>query len=147
MIPLPVQAEGGGPDPPRRAPPGRPGRLLEQVQRAQREGRGVRHPGLASARRSRRASRCERRFEDPEYAFVEKCFYPWKSFRINPYGDVYSCSIDVDFGNVREQPFSAIWNNDAYQTFRRTLKERQLFPKCAKCCALNNEFWRYLPTP
>jgi radical SAM protein with 4Fe4S-binding SPASM domain len=88
-----------------------------------------------------------RRFEDPEWAFVEKCFYPWKSARINPYGDVYSCSIDVDFGNVREKPFSAIWNGDAYRTFRRTLKERQLFPKCAKCCALNNQFWRYLPTP
>jgi radical SAM protein with 4Fe4S-binding SPASM domain len=87
------------------------------------------------------------RFEDPDYAFVEKCFYPWKSARINPYGDVYSCSIDVDFGNVRETPFSGIWNNGAYRTFRRTLKQRQLFPKCAKCCALNNQFWRYLPTP
>jgi radical SAM protein with 4Fe4S-binding SPASM domain len=87
------------------------------------------------------------RFEDPDYAFVDRCFYPWKSARINPYGDVYSCSIDVDFGNVREAPFSAIWNNEAYRTFRRTLKERQLFPKCTKCCALNNQFWRYLPTP
>lgn len=87
------------------------------------------------------------RFEDPDYAFVEKCFYPWKSARINPYGDVYSCSIDVDFGNVREAPFSRIWNNGAYRTFRKTLKERQLFPKCTKCCALNNNFWRYLPTP
>ena len=36
-----------------------------------------------------------RRFEDPDYAFVEKCFYPWKSARVNPYGNVYSCSIDV----------------------------------------------------
>src|SRR5262249_48048332 len=100
-----------------------------------------------------------RRFEDPEWAFVEKCFYPWKSARINPYGDVYSCSIDVDFGNVRDKPFSRIWNNDAYRTFRRTwtpdahrtfrrrLKERQLFPKWAKCCALTTQFWRYLPSP
>jgi radical SAM protein with 4Fe4S-binding SPASM domain len=88
-----------------------------------------------------------RRFHDPNHAFVEKCFYPWKSARINPYGDVYSCSIDVDFGNVREAPFSQIWNNESYRTFRKTLKERQLFPKCAKCCALNNQFWQYLPTP
>jgi radical SAM protein with 4Fe4S-binding SPASM domain len=87
------------------------------------------------------------RFEDPDYAFVDRCFYPWKSARINPYGDVYSCSIDVDFGNVRVAPFSKIWNGKAYQTFRRTLKARQLFPKCTKCCALNNQFWRYLPTP
>jgi len=88
----------------------------------------------------------ERRFLDDEYAFVEKCFYPWKTFRISPYGDVYSCSIDVAFGNVREQSVIDIWNNEAYQTFRRALKKRRLFPKCAKCCALNNEFWKYLPT-
>jgi len=88
----------------------------------------------------------ERRFLDDEYAFVEKCFYPWKTFRISPYGDVYSCSIDVAFGNVRDQSVIDIWNNDAYQTFRRALKKRRLFPKCAKCCALNNEFWKYLPT-
>ncbi|MBY0276187.1 radical SAM protein [Candidatus Binatia bacterium] len=88
----------------------------------------------------------ERRFLDDEYAFVEKCFYPWKTFRISPYGDVYSCSIDVAFGNVRDQSVIDIWNNEAYQTFRRALKKRRLFPKCAKCCALNNEFWKYLPT-
>jgi radical SAM protein with 4Fe4S-binding SPASM domain len=88
----------------------------------------------------------ERRFLDDEYAFVEKCFYPWKTFRISPYGDVYSCSIDVAFGNVRQSSVKEIWNNDAYQVFRRALKKRRLFPKCAKCCALNNEFWRYLPT-
>jgi radical SAM protein with 4Fe4S-binding SPASM domain len=86
-----------------------------------------------------------RRFEDPDYAFVERCFYPWKSARINPYGDVYSCSIDVEFGNVRTAPFSRTWNNTAYRTFRQTLKARGLFPKCTKCCALNNQFWRYLP--
>ena len=87
----------------------------------------------------------ERRFLDDEYAFVEKCFYPWKTFRISPYGDVYYCSIDVAFGNVRDKSVKEIWNNDSYQTFRRTLKKRRLFPKCAKCCALNNDFWRYLP--
>jgi len=85
------------------------------------------------------------RFQDPDHTFVDKCFYPWKSARINPYGDVYSCSIDVDFGNVREAPFSEIWNNEAYRTFRKTLKTRRIFPKCTKCCALNNTFWRYLP--
>jgi len=87
----------------------------------------------------------ERRFLDDEYAFVEKCFYPWKTFRISPYGDVYSCSIDVAFGNVRDASVAEIWNNQAYQTFRKALKKRRLFPKCAKCCALNNEFWKRLP--
>ncbi len=86
-----------------------------------------------------------KRFHDVDYAFVDKCFYPWKSARVNPYGDVYSCSIDVAFGNIREAPFSKLWNGEAYRIFRRTLKKHRLFPKCTKCCALNNELWRYLP--
>jgi radical SAM protein with 4Fe4S-binding SPASM domain len=118
--------------------------FLEQTRRAQAKGEQYGLP-VSFGPPFKTREEIRRRFEDPDYAFVEKCFYPWKSARINPYGDVYSCSIDVDFGNVREAPFSAIWNNEAYRTFRRTLKARQLFPKCAKCCALNNQFWRYLP--
>jgi radical SAM protein with 4Fe4S-binding SPASM domain len=86
-----------------------------------------------------------KRFHDEKYTFVDKCFYPWKAARINPYGDVYSCSIDVAFGNIREAPFSTLWNGEAYQVFRRTLKDHRLFPKCSKCCALNNELWNHLP--
>ena len=120
--------------------------FMSQVQRAQAKGEEYGIP-VSFGPPFKHREQVRKRFEDPDYAFVEKCFYPWKSARINPYGDVYSCSIDVDFGNVREQPFSKIWNNEAYKTFRKTLKARQLFPKCAKCCALNNDFWRYLPTP
>ena len=86
-----------------------------------------------------------KRFHDPKYSFVNKCFYPWKAARINPYGDVYSCSIDAAFGNIREAAFSQLWNGEAYQIFRRTLKAHRLFPKCSKCCALNNELWNHLP--
>ena len=120
--------------------------FLDQVRRAEAKGKEYQIP-VSFGPPFKTREEVRRRFEDPDYAFVEKCFYPWKSARVNPYGDVYSCSIDVDFGNVRKAPFSKIWNNEAYRTFRRTLKERQLFPKCAKCCALNNQFWRYLPTP
>jgi len=123
-----------------------PDLFMEQVKRAEAQGEQYEIP-VSFGPPFKTKEQIRRRFEDPEYAFVEKCFYPWKSARINPYGDVYSCSIDVEFGNVREKPFSRIWNNDAYRTFRKTLKARQLFPKCAKCCALNNQFWRYLPTP
>ncbi len=86
-----------------------------------------------------------KRFHDINHANVDKCFYPWKSSRVNPYGDVYSCSIDVAFGNIREAPFSQIWNGEAYRIFRQTLKYQRLFPKCTKCCALNNDLWGRLP--
>ncbi len=86
-----------------------------------------------------------RRFHEQHGAFVDKCFYPWKSARVNPYGDVYSCSIDVSFGNIREASFRDIWNGESYRVFRRTLKKHRLFPKCCKCCALNNVLWSHLP--
>ena len=31
-----------------------------------------------------------KRFFDVTHAYVESCFYPWKSARVNPYGEVYS---------------------------------------------------------
>jgi MoaA/NifB/PqqE/SkfB family radical SAM enzyme len=86
-----------------------------------------------------------KRFFDVTDAYVETCFYPWKAARVNPYGDVYSCSIDASFGNIRQKPFSELWNGDAYQIFRRTLKQQGIFPKCTKCCALSDRLWDQLP--
>jgi MoaA/NifB/PqqE/SkfB family radical SAM enzyme len=86
-----------------------------------------------------------KRFFDVTHAYVETCFYPWKAARVNPYGDVYSCSIDAAFGNVRQAPFSQLWNGEAYQLFRQTLKKNGIFPKCTKCCALGDRLWDQLP--
>jgi MoaA/NifB/PqqE/SkfB family radical SAM enzyme len=86
-----------------------------------------------------------KRFFDVTHAYVETCFYPWKAARVNPYGDVYSCSIDAAFGNIRQKPFSQLWNGEAYRTFRRTLKQHGIFPKCTKCCALSDRLWDQLP--
>jgi MoaA/NifB/PqqE/SkfB family radical SAM enzyme len=86
-----------------------------------------------------------KRFFDVTHAYVQTCFYPWKAARVNPYGDVYSCSIDVAFGNIRQKPFSQIWNGEAYRLFRRTLKQQGIFPKCTKCCALSDRLWDQLP--
>ncbi|HEV8439991.1 MAG TPA: radical SAM protein [Methylomirabilota bacterium] len=86
-----------------------------------------------------------KRFFDVTHAYVQTCFYPWKAARVNPYGDVYSCSIDVAFGNIRKKSFSRIWNGDAYRLFRRTLKQQGIFPKCTKCCALSDRLWDQLP--
>jgi Fe-coproporphyrin III synthase len=144
LIPLPVHHKEENQDLPMYLRQVNGQTLLEESQKAVRKGEEYGIPvGFGPPLKT--AEEMERRFLDDEYAFVEKCFYPWKTFRISPYGDVYSCSIDVAFGNVREKSVKEIWNNDAYQTFRRALKKRRLFPKCAKCCALNNEFWKYLP--
>jgi radical SAM protein with 4Fe4S-binding SPASM domain len=86
------------------------------------------------------------RYTDDRQAYAEKCFYVWNHARINPYGDVYACGpISISMGNVAEQPLKQIWNNDEFKKFRVALRDRRLFPKCAKCCALSNTAWKYLP--
>jgi radical SAM protein with 4Fe4S-binding SPASM domain len=144
LIPLPVHHKEEDQDLPMYLRQVNGHTLFEESQKAVRKGEEYGIP-IGFGPPLKTPEEMERRFLDDEYAFVEKCFYPWKTFRISPYGDVYSCSIDVAFGNVRDQSVKEIWNNQAYQTFRKALKKRRLFPKCAKCCALNNEFWKYLP--
>ncbi|MFH1776267.1 MAG: radical SAM protein [Candidatus Omnitrophota bacterium] len=87
----------------------------------------------------------EKYFTNHSYAYVSKCFYPWYSSRIDPFGNVYPCSIDTLMGNVNELAFSKIWNSTKYRNFRKILKREKLFPKCAKCCVLTNKIWDYLP--
>ncbi len=84
-------------------------------------------------------------FFDDNYSYCTKCFLPWYSSRINPYGDVYPCSIDFKVGNIRQQSFSRLWNSENYIRFRSTLKENGLFPKCLKCCVLTSKLWNHLP--
>ena len=86
-----------------------------------------------------------RRFHDDSFAYVNKCFYPWYAFRVNPYGDVYPCSMGIKVGNICKEKLSAIWNNNKYIQFRNALKKNRLFPKCTKCCVLSDKLWSYLP--
>ncbi len=83
-------------------------------------------------------------FFNNKYSYCNKCFLPWYSSRISPYGDVYPCSIDFKIGNLREKPFSKLWNSENYIHFRNTLKHNGLFPKCLKCCILTTKLWNYL---
>lgn len=88
----------------------------------------------------------QRRYEDDRHAPVGRCFYAWDHVRVNPYGEVYACGpISLSMGNVATQRLASIWNNQQFREFRRLLRSHRLFPKCAKCCALNETAWRYLP--
>jgi len=86
------------------------------------------------------------RFNDDSAAYATKCFLPWYKTIVNPYGNVYPCSMNILMGNIRDDSLSNIWNNDKYVNFRKSLKQNKLFPKCVKCCALTNKLWSYLPS-
>jgi radical SAM protein with 4Fe4S-binding SPASM domain len=86
-------------------------------------------------------------FNDPNYSIVNKCLLPWDSARIDPYGNVYPCSLSVSMGNLRDKSIKDVVNGRRYVEFRNRLKKQMLFPFCKKCCALysQNIFWNFLP--
>lgn len=86
-------------------------------------------------------------FGDQKYAISNKCFSPWYSCRIDPYGNVYPCSLSISMGNLRKSNIKDIVNGDRFVNFRKRLKKEGLFPFCKKCCVLysHNTFWNYLP--
>lgn len=89
----------------------------------------------------------ERFWREPDYAMVDKCLAPWFSTRIDPYGNVYQCSISTRLGNVLEQSLVEIWNGTRYQEFRRKTRDEGPFPVCNKCPVTysRNWYWNLLP--
>jgi MoaA/NifB/PqqE/SkfB family radical SAM enzyme len=63
-----------------------------------------------------------------------RCISPWAYAAILPSGNVSPC-LQYNMGNLHEQSFKEIWNNEKYVQFRREVK-KGLFPVCDRCCFL-----------
>ncbi|MCX5714498.1 MAG: radical SAM protein, partial [Candidatus Omnitrophica bacterium] len=57
-----------------------------------------------------------------------KCNWLWEAIAINPNGSVSPCcSVEDekdDFGNIFDQPFQKIWNNEKYRQARRYIRNK-----------------------
>jgi radical SAM protein with 4Fe4S-binding SPASM domain len=82
-------------------------------------------------------------YQTPSYqpkGFSSGCVSPWMVAYIFPDGELRPClNFDYSFGNVRENRFSELWNNERAREFRRTLKGKGVFPVCVRC----TELYRY----
>ncbi len=74
-------------------------------------------------------------YASPRLNFRNACFSRWLRTDVLPDGTVSPC-LGLDIGNVREKPFSEIWNGPAFRQFRAELASRGLFPGCSRCCGL-----------
>ena len=92
------------------------------------------------------ADEIKRQYTDETYTFANKCFYAWYATRIDPWGQMYPCWIDVRLGDVREHRFVDLWNGQGYREFRILIRREKLVPKCTTCCVLNDKYWSQLPT-
>lgn len=67
----------------------------------------------------------------------DNCVVPWCQANIDYNGDVHFCADYPDYviGNIQEEKFFDIFNNERAQHFRRTLRNSPdgLFPGCVRC--------------
>lgn len=71
--------------------------------------------------------------------FAPRCIHPWMASYIYPDGSVWPChTLGYSAGNVRQDKFTNIWNNEKYKNYRKLMK-KSLWPVCTKC----TEFYRY----
>lgn len=61
------------------------------------------------------------------------CTMPWMLPAINPNGDVSNCIGNI-IGNIKNDSFWNIWNNEKAQKLRNCLTENGKFTICTKCC-------------
>jgi len=65
------------------------------------------------------------------------CYMPWHNCYVTWEGDVVPCCYFYDkqvcFGNVLEQRFSDIWNNDKYKRFRKIMANSRDMKICQTC--------------
>jgi len=74
-------------------------------------------------------------YENPGYSFRPACFSRWLRADVLPDGTVSPC-LGLDVGNVRDKPFSEIWNGAAFRRFRVELANGGVFAGCSRCCGL-----------
>jgi radical SAM protein with 4Fe4S-binding SPASM domain len=85
----------------------------------------------------------EEYYQNPCYMpseYPARCLSPWIAAYVFPNGDVRPClNFSYSYGNVRGNKISELWNGPCAIQFRRFLKEKKIFPVCARC----TELYRY----
>lgn len=80
-----------------------------------------------------------RYYTDHAYTFgFDQCISIYQAVEINSNGDLSPCRDYHDYvaGNIKAETVTALWNNEAYRTFRRSLHGDGLMPVCSRCCGL-----------
>jgi radical SAM protein with 4Fe4S-binding SPASM domain len=82
-------------------------------------------------------------YGDPSYMpseYAPRCVSPWITAYVFPDGEVRPClNFDLSFGNIKDEPFSRIWNGERALRYRKRLKDDRIFPVCVRC----TELYRY----
>ncbi len=80
-----------------------------------------------------------RRIPQPNTSSPESCSWPFRSAYINWDGGILPCCrefrpLENDFGNVFQETFTAVWNNDYYRTSRQLISNKETV-QCNTICS------------
>ena len=78
-------------------------------------------------------------YSDPcRFVFYDRCSALWRNVAVTPRGKVIVSPLCFlpPLGNVKNEPFSKLWNGSHARSLRRRLKQAKAFPACARCCML-----------
>ncbi len=85
----------------------------------------------------------ERYYTDFDFvptSYKNRCVSPWMVAYIFPDGTVRPCqSLNYSSGNLKENGFKKIWNNENHIRFRQITKRLKRYPVCSRC----TEFYRF----
>lgn len=67
--------------------------------------------------------------------FSRFCFAPWLGVTLLPNGDLWLCP-DYVIGNIKQENFVKMWNNQRAKRLRERIQMKGLFPACHICASL-----------
>lgn len=106
------------------------GRILDKIHRMNSKYPVITVPVLDPAK-------IEDYYARPEALIRGRCPIPWSQANINYNGDVHFCADYPDYvlGNIQDERFFHIFNNEKAVKFRKELKksENGIFPGCLRC--------------
>ena len=83
-------------------------------------------------------------YSEDEFAptsYKGRCLSLWIAAYVFPNGDVRAYhSMDYTLGNIKENSFMEVWNNERFRDYRRHVKDIKRFPVCSRGCT---ELYRY----
>ena len=113
--------------------------LTKEIERISSGGYGVPvsfYPNLAE----REIREYYSNFEFAPESYANRCLSPWMVAYIFPDGSVRPClSLNYAVGNIKQDSFRKIWNNERYVRFRHIVKRERAFPVCTRC----TEYYRF----
>ena len=81
-----------------------------------------------------------------ESLFDAPCFFLWESVTVNWDGGLAPCCVldnpRMDYGNLLDEPFKDIWNNELYQSSRREFNARLRGKSCCHTTCLHCKIFR-----